>query len=85
MNHPGIHLGCGEDARGILTPRYRAFETSGKRADQTELLQLWEDWDIHILERLSIQMSKNVVRSKVIPGCYQDLELYPEAIDSVNQ
>jgi hypothetical protein len=32
-----------EGALGIFMPRYRAFETSGKRADPSELLQLWED------------------------------------------
>jgi len=74
-----------EDALGIFTPRYRAFETSGKRADPSELLQLWEDWDVYILDHLSIQMSRDVVRSRVMPGWDQDLDLYPEVVDVFEQ
>lgn len=74
-----------EGALGVFTPRYRAFETSGKRADPSELLQLWEDWDVHILEHLGVELSRDVVSSKVMPGWDADLALYPEVVDALEQ
>jgi len=74
-----------EDAMGIFAPRYRAFETSGKQADPSELLQLWEDWDVYIVDHLNIRMPRDVVRSKVMPGWDEELELYPEGVDVLEQ
>lgn len=74
-----------EGAPGIFMPRYRVFETSGKPAVPSELDQMWEDWDVHILEHLGVELSRDVVRSKVMPGWDEDLALYPEVFEALKQ
>jgi putative hydrolase of the HAD superfamily len=72
-----------EGALGVFMPRYRAFETSGKPAGTSELDQMWEDWDVHILDHLGVELSRDVVRSKVMPGWDEDLALYPETAEAL--